>query len=205
MRLTYLLPSLYRLFLGIALSIVVLNLGSGCGAMFNSTTKVVPIRVAPQGARIYVDGLYVAQSPTSVVLNNATSHSIDLEADGYQRQSTHVESRPAAGFIVLDCVLLVFLIVPGIIALVVDGSTGDWKTADVDAISASLTPALGAPYGGSSWYAAPAVASPWGPAVTAPPPPPVPRPAPTGCQYDAQCKENRICQEGRCVDPSPAH
>jgi hypothetical protein len=24
-----------------------------------------------------------------------------------------------------------------------------------------------------------------------------------GCQYDMQCKGNRICQGGRCVDPSP--
>jgi hypothetical protein len=49
--------------------------------------------------------------------------------------------------------------------------------------------------------AAPAVAPPVAePAVA---PPGVGSPAPlAGCQYDNQCKGNRICVEGRCTDPS---
>lgn len=33
---------------------------------------------------------------------------------------------------------------------------------------------------------------------------PAPQPtkvAPSGCQYDSQCKGDRICQDGRCMDP----
>lgn len=34
------------------------------------------------------------------------------------------------------------------------------------------------------------------------PPPAMPAPAPgQGCQYDAQCKGDRICQSGRCMEP----
>src|SRR5690349_11397999 len=44
------------------------------------------------------------------------------------------------------------------------------------------------------------------PAVSTPPaaPPPVaPPPAPTtGCQYDTQCKGERICVQGACVNPA---
>lgn len=29
-------------------------------------------------------------------------------------------------------------------------------------------------------------------------------PAVTGCQYDTQCKGDRICRDGDCVDPAPA-
>ncbi len=33
---------------------------------------------------------------------------------------------------------------------------------------------------------------------------PQPTSAPLGCQYDTQCKGDRICHEGRCVDPDRA-
>jgi hypothetical protein len=44
------------------------------------------------------------------------------------------------------------------------------------------------------------------------PPPAFPPPTPIGCQYDTQCKGDRICTEGKCASPSvsplpaaPAH
>lgn len=37
-------------------------------------------------------------------------------------------------------------------------------------------------------------------AQSAAPPPSAP-PTATGCQYDTQCKGDRICKEGQCVDP----
>jgi hypothetical protein len=169
-----------RRFLGIVLSLAVVNVG--CGAMFNNSTTLVRVNVAPTGARVYVDGLYVAQAPGEVDLTNSESHSIELDANGYERQGTRIESQTSAGYVVLDCVLLVFFIVPGIIALVVDGSTGDWKVLDTDHITARL-------------------------ARSQPPqPPPVaPTTAPaamTGCQYDAQCKGDRLCRDGECVAPT---
>ena len=33
---------------------------------------------------------------------------------------------------------------------------------------------------------------------------PAPAPAAGGCQYDAQCKGERVCVKGECVDPKPA-
>lgn len=99
-----------RRFLGIVLSLAVVNIG--CGAMFNSSTTLVRVNVAPPGARIYVDGLYVAQAPGAVNLTNSESHSIELDAQGYERQGTRIESQTSAGYVVLDCVLLVFLILP---------------------------------------------------------------------------------------------
>jgi hypothetical protein len=38
------------------------------------------------------------------------------------------------------------------------------------------------------------------PAMAPPGPPP---PPPGGCQYDAQCKGDRVCKNGSCVDPTP--
>jgi hypothetical protein len=50
-----------------------------------------------------------------------------------------------------------------------------------------------------------ASAPPAPPAAPATPPAvpaePAPAPAPQGCQYDTQCKGDRLCVEGQCVDP----
>jgi hypothetical protein len=208
------LLSTYQLLLGAALSVVVLDLGAGCGAMFNSSTVGVPVNVAPQGARISVDGLYVAQAPGVVALTNASSHTVDLDADGYQRQSARLESRPDGGYVALDCLLLVLLIVPGIVALIVDASTGDWKTLDNPQISAALVPAAGypAPYGGSPWSPPPGGVPPasagggqWSPPPQAPAGEGAQPSGPAGCQYDVQCKNDRVCKAGQCVEPSRAH
>ncbi len=156
----------------------------GCGAMFNERTSVVRVDATPPGAKVYVDGLYVAQAPAGVTLTNAQSHSIDLEANGYQRQGTRLESRTSGGFVVLDCVLLLFFIVPGVIALAVDASTGDWNVLEGNHLSVRLSPSQG-----------------WQPDAVAPAAAPSPLP---GCQYDAQCKGERICRAGQCVEPTPA-
>ena len=199
----------YQAVLGAALSIVVLNLGSGCGAMFNDKTTIVHVQAMPPGARVMVDGLYVAQAPGNVSVTTANPHSIDVEADGYQRQSTHIESNANGGYIALDCILLVFLVVPGIIALVVDGATGDWRTLDRNYVSTALIPAP-TPAGSPSWYPAPGAQPPispgssWNPAPQIPQPNAPPPTAQSGCQYDTQCMNNRICKAGQCVDQVPS-
>ncbi len=165
--------------LGIVLSLAMVNLG--CGALFNQSTTLVPVYVTPSGARVSVDGLYVAQAPARLELTSAQSHSIDIEANGYEAQHANLQSRTSAGFVVLDCVLLVLFIIPGVVALVVDGATGDWNVLDTDHVSVRLNRSQAPP-----------------PQVS----PVVPPAAPVGCQYDAQCKGDRICRAGQCVAPT---
>jgi hypothetical protein len=191
----------FQQLVGAVLSAAVINLSTGCGAMFNDKNTVVPVRVAPDiTARVYVDGRYIGESPVSVELTSAESHTIDIEAEGYERQTTRIESRADAGYIILDCVLLVAFVIPGIIAIAVDAGSGDWKVLQMKQVSAQLAPAR---------TTAPKVAPPSAPPPE--PPPSVHAPsesvigvAPNGCQYDAQCKGDRICKAGQCVEPSPA-
>ena len=189
-----------RLLLGVALAVIVVNLGTGCGAMFNEPAPAIPVHTNPAGARIYVDGAYVAQTPSYVRLTAASSHLVQIAADGYDAQSIQITSQANGGYIILDCLLILALIVPGIIALAVDGGSGAWKTLDVQALSIQLQPT-----------AKPAPIKP--PVSPAPAPAPAeipaqpphqdaaPAPSPAGCQYDSQCKGNRICAAGTCVDP----
>ena len=187
-----------RLLLGVALAVIVVNLGAGCGAMFNEPAPAIPVHTNPAGARIYVDGAYVAQAPSYVRLTAANSHLVQIAADGYDAQSIQVTSQANGGYIILDCLLILALIVPGIIALGVDGGSGAWKTLDVQALSIQLRPTAKPAPTKPPVSPAPAPA----PAVIpAEPPQPDAAPAPTGCQYDSQCKGNRICAAGTCVDP----
>jgi hypothetical protein len=190
-----------RLLLGVLLAVIVVNLGTGCGAMFNEPAPAIPVHVTPPGARIYVDGLYVAQAPSYVRLTAANPHVVQVAADGYEAQTIQVTSQANGGYIILDCLLILALIVPGIIALAVDGGTGAWRTLDVQALSIQLQPAARpAPPGPPVSPASPSVPAPAEvPAV--PQQGVAPAPAPAGCQYDSQCKGNRICAAGTCVEP----
>ena len=205
MRVAEALGTLRRVFFAVALPIVVVNVGAGCGAMFNQETAVVPIQVNPSGARVYVDGQLVGQAPLNVRMSNKAPHTIDVEADGYERQTTHVDSQVSGGYILADCIFLVFLIIPGIIALAIDGGTGDWKVIDRNHLEFGLHPARVQQNVPRPTYALPPV--PPSPAVPAipqtPPAPAAPSPAspPSGCQYDTQCKGDRVCINGTCIPP----
>jgi hypothetical protein len=189
------LAELRRLILAVSLPLILVNLTSGCGAMLNEVAPAFPVHVTPPDARIYVDGLYVGKGLTYIRLAAANPHAVQVAANGYEPQTIQIESRASGGFIVMDCLLLLLLIVPGIIALAVDGGSGSWRVLEIQQLSVELQPIA---------TAKPARPAPPGPAsVPAPPPessPPAAAP-PGGCQHDAQCKGNRICVAGSCVEP----
>ena len=148
---------LYRIVLGVALLIAFVNLGTGCGAMFNQDAAVIPIRVNPPGARVFVDGQLVGEAPVNVSMPSTSTHTVDVEADGYERHTGKIEARVGGGYIALDCVLLLFGIIPGVIALVVDGTSGDWKSLEKEDLSITLIPVRAAPAGTWPTHAPPFV------------------------------------------------
>jgi hypothetical protein len=170
-----------RLVVGVLVGLALANIA--CGSLANDSTRRVQVNVNPVGARIFVDGIYAARAPGTLHLSQSVPHSVEVQAEGYTSRVLRVEPKTNGGYVVLDCILLLFLIVPGVIALVVDGATGDWKVIDTDRLTVVLDPAQ----------------QPQA-AATAPNADPGAR---TGCQYDTQCKGDRICRAGQCVDPAP--
>ena len=176
----------WRVLLRLALTLLIVELATGCGAMFNSSATTIRVNAQPTGARVYIDGLYAAPSPAEITVTTADPHSLSVQAEGYEPQTTRLESRVGGGYVVLDCLLLLLFVVPGILALVVDGATGDWRSVEAGEMDIRLTPAA--------------------PAAPAFPARPIPNAG--GCQYDTQCKGDRICLNGQCVDrppTSPSH
>jgi hypothetical protein len=172
---------------GIGLALALVTSNAGCGAMFNGSIATVPVSVSPSvRAKIFADGTLAGESPVKLRLTTADSHTVSVEADGYESQTVRIQPHAGGGYIVADCILLVAFLVPGIIALAVDGGSGDWNVLDPDEVSFRL-PASRVP----SPNAAPGVQS----ASKATPP------APTGVQDDARWQGARVCQAVTCAEP----
>lgn len=89
-----------------------LLLSTGCGAILNSSTKTVSL---PPGAT--VNG-----ATGNVPLSQKQSHQVQF-ADG---RSCVIESGVSIGYVLADVLLT------GLIGVVIDGVTGDWKTLSAD-------------------------------------------------------------------------
>ncbi|HVZ31286.1 MAG TPA: hypothetical protein VG963_02615 [Polyangiaceae bacterium] len=161
---------------GIGLSLALVTCNAGCGALFNSSIATVPISVSPAvKAKIFVDGTLAGEAPVNVRLTTYNAHTVSVEAAGYAHQTVRIESHAGGGYIAADCVLLVVFLVPGIIALAVDGGSGDWNVLDPDQVTFQLPASRAVP--------SPDTASGVQSASKA---------APTGCQDGAQCKQPRV-------------
>jgi hypothetical protein len=177
---------------------VVANLASGCGTMIGEHPAIVSVSSNPPGARLFLDGVYAGNAPTNLPLETNVGHTVEAEAPGYERKSVRVDSGVHAGYVVMDCLWLIAVVVPGIVALVVDTGTGGWRTLDTSSIVFNMRPKESA----APFAMPPApTAQPVAPANAAPAPA---NAAPAGCQYDTQCKGDRICRGGQCVSPSGA-
>jgi hypothetical protein len=148
--------------------VFVITTTTGCGAIFNGSTTLVPINSLPPRSKVYVDGHYVGEAPTAVEVRSKQSHQVEIEAAGYEREVFQLEPEVGAGYVLLDCLLLVLAVVPGVIAIVVDAASGDWNNTTPDYVAARLDPARPT--------APPPSAPPEFPAPGTPLPPPAPTP-----------------------------
>lgn len=87
-------------------------LATGCGAILNGSTKTIMV---PAGAT--VDGV-----PGPIQVSQKNSHNVQFP-DG---RMCVVESGVSAGYAIADILLT------GLLGVVIDGVTGDWKTLSAD-------------------------------------------------------------------------
>ena len=65
-------------------------------------------------------------------------HIITVRAPGYDEQSVQIFPDIQGGYVALDCVLLIAFVIPGVVALVVDGASGAWNAARPDIVHVEL-------------------------------------------------------------------
>ena len=70
------LPALF------ALALIIL-MASGCGGVLKQT---IPVSTNPVGAKVYANGQYVGETPTSIPLERDRDHVVTLIKDNYRQQ-----------------------------------------------------------------------------------------------------------------------
>jgi hypothetical protein len=109
--------------------------GSGCGTILQGMKQGIVVNSEPGGARVFVDGNEVGQTPTVVYLRRKTDHRVDLRLAGYRDHAFYFKSAPTTWVLIADA-LAFATIFPAIL----DGMNGSWNSFDENAVKATLTP-----------------------------------------------------------------
>lgn len=117
--------------ISITLVIAVFLLTSSCATLFKGTSNRVDFSSDPQGAKIYVNGNYMGDTPIRLKLESKQTYNIEFRKEGYQTKAFNITNHVGVGWIVLD-------ILSGLIPVVVDAATGAWYVLDQKNVNAVL-------------------------------------------------------------------
>ena len=103
----------------------------GCATIFAKKTNALAVMSDPKGADVYVNGFKMGVTPVELNLKPDKSYTIEFRKEGYEKISRVVNTKVGAGWIILD-------ILGGLVPVIVDVATGDWKKLDQDVVNAVL-------------------------------------------------------------------
>ena len=112
---------------------VSLLLTSACATILTSSTKNIPMDSSPSGARITIDGAPMGVTPTRLKLSNHKAHVVIFSKKGYDSIACTLDVSVGAGWVVLD-------VLSGLVPVIIDAVTGDWRTLDDTNCSVTLAP-----------------------------------------------------------------
>ena len=85
----------------------------------------------PRGAKVYVNGAYMGDTPLRLKLESRHDYTIEFVKDGYKTKAFHLTNHIGAGWVVLDVIL-------GLVPVLVDAVTGSWHDLDQKHVNAVL-------------------------------------------------------------------
>jgi len=101
----------------------------GCVAMFSGTSDSVVIETTPAGKQFkYADAFYESGDRLSISKDIDGAFIMAGKDFGTKLEIPHT----ADAWIVGDCLLLLLLIIPGVIALCVDAGSGSWRAYELE-------------------------------------------------------------------------
>lgn len=104
---------------------------SGCATLFSAGRVPVAFQSDTPGAEVWIDGVRRGVTPLTLELDNTRPVLVTFKQPGRQDHTVEIGTRVRPGFIVLD-------VLGGIIPVVIDGMTGEWKTLETRAVNATL-------------------------------------------------------------------
>jgi len=116
-------------FVAVLLSIAVFL--AGCATLFANKTPEVRIASDPDGAKVYVNGDFMGNTPVKLQLASNKTYTIEFRKDGYQTKTYHLNNHVGGGWIVLD-------ILGGFWPIVIDLATGSWYEFDSNDVKTVL-------------------------------------------------------------------
>ena len=134
---------------------------AGCATLIAGGPDQIPVNTNPPGAYVYVNGSYVGQTPTIILLDRSSRGLIQIYLPGFEPIGMF-RPRQLNGWFIVSVLLFPFIVPP-----VVDLVTGDWQRFDDTGIAIGLRPSSGPP---PNWSV------PSGPQNQPPPAPPAPTP-----------------------------
>ena len=114
---------------------------TGCATLFNRSSKTIPLSSNPAGAEVWINGSLRGITPLSLDLDNHKSHTVVFRREGYRDVICQLDSKVGAGWVILD------ILWGGLIAVVIDASTGQWRSLRQGSCNVMLPP-----LSGTDWY-----------------------------------------------------
>ncbi len=107
----------------------------GCATLFNSGTKAVSFGSTPSEAEVWIDGTLRGTTPVSLELNNHRSAMVTFRKEGYRDVGCELNASVGVGWVILD-------VLGGLIPIIVDAATGEWKSLDSEVCNVTLPPTM---------------------------------------------------------------
>ncbi len=115
----------------ITLVISLFLLISSCATVFKGNSNKLDLNSDPQGAKVYVNGNYMGDTPIRLKLESKQTYSIEFRKEGYQTKTVNITNHVGVGWVVLD-------VLCGLIPVIVDAATGSWYELDQKYVNAIL-------------------------------------------------------------------
>jgi hypothetical protein len=102
-----------------------------CATVFKGNHSRVGFTSAPRGAKVYVNGAYMGDTPIRLKLESRHDYTVEFVKDGYKTKAFHLTNHIGPGWVVLDVIL-------GLVPVLVDAVTGSWYDLDQKHLNAVL-------------------------------------------------------------------
>ncbi len=104
---------------------------TSCATIFKGSTDKVGFGSEPQGAKVYVNGTLLGETPFELNMKSNKQYTIEFRKEGFETRSVVLNNSIGAGWIVLD-------VLGGFIPVIIDAATGSWYSLDQEHVNAVL-------------------------------------------------------------------
>jgi len=125
---TFLLRGWLRHGIAVVLLCAIAFVHTGCAAIFSGQSQTVTIRTVPEGRTVYYQGMAVNDGDVLTVRKRFKAPEVNI-GDSNRPQFVELDYGPDL-WLIGDCALLIFFLIPGLVALGVDFGTGAWRDLD---------------------------------------------------------------------------